>query len=628
MNKNFEQIEHRADVCVVGGGMAGLIAAVASARRGAKTILIHDRAVLGGNASSEVRMWICGARGPNQKETGILEEIQLANLHRNPSMLYTTWDSVLFEYARWTPGLETLLNTTCLNGEMEDGHLVSVDAWQLTTQIRHKVNAKLFIDCSGDSVLAPITGATTRWGREAREEFGEPIAPPEADLKTMGNSILIQFEETDRAQPFTPPAWAYDFDDASNLPQRLGTGLGENFWWIELGGLDNTIRDAEHLRDELLKVAWGAIDYLKNRGAQADKLRNWRPRFVGSHPGKRENRRYLGHHILTQLDIESEGKFDDIVAYGGWTMDDHHPAGLLYPGPATIHHRAPSPYGIPLRCLFSSDVPNLLFAGRNISATHAALSSTRVMATCSVIGQAAGAAAALCAAESVLPARISGARLRKLQAQLMEDDCFLPWKERAIADLTREARLTASRGGDAEVLLNGWDRPWQDAVNYWEAPADSAITLAWDAPREVNCLRMVLDSNLKGNQKKMPYQYGANDGSRVLPEQLLKAFRIEAQSAGGKWETLHEEGENRHRLCVMPIRKECSALRVTALQSWGMDAVRLFSLEARPDSLPSPLEPPQGEKWSAVINRQKPEDLAAPQVAEGERTRGTSRMGA
>ena len=282
---------HQADLCVVGGGMAGLVAAVAAARRGAKVVLVHDRPVFGGNASSEVRMWVCGAHGRHRKETGILEEIQLANLQRNPEGLYSVWDSVLFEFGLMTPGLTSLLNASVNNATMEAGRLTAVDAWQLTTQTWHRVEAAYFIDASGDSILAPLSGAETRVARESREAFGESLAPKSADLCTMGNTLLLQLEETPREQSFSPPAWAYRFDDSTNLPSRVGDGIGHNFWWLELGGLQDTIGDAETIRDELLKTGWGVWDYMKNIGPQAERLRNWRLRWLGSLPGKRENRR-------------------------------------------------------------------------------------------------------------------------------------------------------------------------------------------------------------------------------------------------------------------------------------------------------------------------------------------------
>ena len=401
--EGFDRCRHEVDVCVVGGGMAGLIAAISAARGGASVALVQDRPVLGGNASSEVRMWICGAHGRNMKETGILEEIQLENCYRNPTQIYSIWDSVLYEKARFCPNLKLLLNTTCNNAEMDDGRIASITAWQLTSQSWHTIFARIFIDCSGDSVLAPLTGAAVRVGRESAAEFDEDIEPSTADNRTMGNTLLIQMRQTDSPQPFIAPRWAYKFRSPSDLPNRRGQVTGDNFWWLEVGGLNNTIRDAEMLRDELMKIGYGIVDYLKNYSPHKAEAENWTLEWMGSLPGKRENRRYVGEHILCQNEIRDGGKFEDIVAYGGWSMDDHHPAGLLYPGKPTIFHPAPSPFGIPYRSLVSRTVPNLMCAGRNISATHAALSSTRVMGTTSLLGQAAGTAAAMCIAVRVRP---------------------------------------------------------------------------------------------------------------------------------------------------------------------------------------------------------------------------------
>lgn len=611
MHKNLSLEIHKADICVVGGGMAGLIAAVAAARRGATVVLIHDRPVLGGNASSEVRMWICGAHGHHRKETGILEEMQLLNLHRNPDGLYSIWDSVLFEFAKMTPGLTTLLNCSCNNGQMEDDHLVSVDAWQLTTQVWHRVEAKLFIDCSGDSILAPLSGAETRTGRESREEFGESIAPNHADLRTMGNTILLQIEEMDCAQTFKAPGWAHFFDENSTLPSRVGNGIGHNFWWLELGGLQNTIADAEAIRDELVKTAWGVWDYMKNRGPQVEKLRNWRLRWLGSLPGKRENRRYIGDYILTQNDIVAEGKFDDIVAYGGWSMDDHHPAGLLYPGKPTIFHKAPSPYGIPFRSLYSRNIPNLLCAGRNISATHSALSSTRVMATCALLGQAVGTAAALCQAESILPRNIRARYLRTLQQQLMDDDCWLPGHKREVHPLTMEANLTDSSGGNLSALLSGFEREVDRKPQHWSGNPGDAITMKWKQPCYVECVRLVFDSNLNDN-KRLPCRYPLNGNKLKMPSSLVKAFGIQIQTSSAHWQTLYHESENYRRLVVIPIQREILALRWTGEATWGDSELKVFSIEASTDKQPLGHNPPKGREWMSIVSELDPYDIREP----------------
>ena len=383
MNNAFQTIHHHVDFCVVGGGLAGLCAAVAAARHGARVALMQERPMLGGNASSEVRMWVCGAHGRDNRETGLVEELMLENLYRNPDYNYSVWDGILYELAAYQQNLTLLLNCTCNDCAMEGSRIVSVTGWQMTTQSYHTVHAALFADCSGDSVLAPLTGAQTRWGRESCEEFGEDIAPAAADRRTMGMSCMIQARQETHPSTFIPPKWAHKYTRA-DLPYRLPDmdNPMENFWYLELGGEYDAIADTEWLRDELLRMAYGIWDFVKNDPELKEKNANWRLDWVGILPGKRESRRYVGDHILTQHDVRAGGRFDDLVAYGGWSMDDHHPGGFRSPEQPTIFHPAPSPYGIPYRCLYAADIDNLFCAGRNISVTHTAMSSTRVMATC------------------------------------------------------------------------------------------------------------------------------------------------------------------------------------------------------------------------------------------------------
>ncbi|MCJ7550626.1 MAG: FAD-dependent oxidoreductase, partial [Anaerolineae bacterium] len=421
----MENITHQVDFCVVGGGLSGMCAAIAAARHGAKVALMQDRPMVGGNASSEIRMHVCGAHGENNRESGIIEEIELENHYRNPLRNYSIWDSILYEKVRFEPNITLLLNCSCNSLEMDGDRIVSVKGWQLTTETWHTVKADLFADCSGDSILAPLSGAAFRVGREARAEFDESIEPEIADRKTMGMSCLIQVRETDRPQPFVPPTWAYVYETDEDLPKRGHNILSTNFWWIELGGEQDSIHDTEAIRDELLKVAFGVWDHLKNHGDHGSE--NWVLDWIGFLPGKRESRRYEGDVIMTQNDVSAEGRFEDLVAYGGWTMDDHHPGGFNWPGEPTIFHPAPSPFGIAYRTLYSRNIANLFCAGRNISVTHAAMSATRVMATCAVLGQAAGTAAAIAAREATTPRGVYEAHLAELQQMLMDDDCFLPW---------------------------------------------------------------------------------------------------------------------------------------------------------------------------------------------------------
>ncbi|MBO4769244.1 MAG: FAD-dependent oxidoreductase, partial [Clostridia bacterium] len=445
----MREVFHTTDFCIIGGGLSGVCAAVSAARRGVRVVLMQDRPMLGGNASSEIRMWVCGAndRDHDYREAGILEEIELENYYRNPTLNYHIWDTVIYEKVMLEENITLLLNCTCQTCEMQGDRIKSVRGWQMTSETYHTVEAKYFADCSGDSILAPLTGARFRAGREARDEFGESIAPVKADSCTMGLSCMFQIRETDRKQTFIPPEWAYSYPTDADIPDREHN-IGTNYWWIEVGGDRDSIHDTDELRHELLKISYGVWDHCKNHGHP--EYDNWVLDWIGFLPGKRESRRYVGDYILTQNDVLSGGHFGDIVAYGGWTMDDHFPAGFYYRGGyPTIHHYAPVPWGIPWRSLYSVNIENLLFAGRNISCTHTAMSSSRVMGTCSIVGQAVGTGVSLLLEKGNAPRDLD---VKRLQQELMYDDCLVPYVERTVPELTLKART------NAEITRNGTDR--------------------------------------------------------------------------------------------------------------------------------------------------------------------------
>jgi len=606
---SFPHLEtHAFDVCVIGGGMAGICAALSAARNGAKTAIVQDRPVFGGNASSEVRMWICGAHGEHNKETGILEELQLENQFLNPSGNYSLWDGVLWGKIRLQPNLTTFLNCSCTDAEMDGQKIVAIKAWELTSQTWHKIHAKLFIDCSGDSILAPVTGADFRTGREARAEFNEDIQPLQADAKTMGNSLLIQFRHTDEPQQFIAPAWAYKFESAADLPFRINGVNGHNFWWLEVGGLRDTIKDAEAIRDELMRVTYGVCDYIKNRAPERKEAENWAIEWIGALPGKRENRRYLGDHVLTQNDVRNGGRFDDLIAYGGWSMDDHHPAGIYFPGKPTIFHPAPAPYGIPYRSLYSRNIPNLLFAGRNISVTHAALSSTRVMATCALLGQAAGTAAALCVRDSRLPRDLSsGAPLRELQRTLMDDDSWLPTFTREVSRLARQGTVIGG-GKDAALLLDGMDRDRKDEGHAWEGALGESVGFQWSQRVKIDGARLVFDSNLNLG-KGMPLSYPSAKGEYSLPGSLVKAFQLEALDDAGEWSTIYRANQNNQRLVTVPLATEARGLRFVAEETWGDPTARLFAFEPLDRCSPKIPAYPEGGTFAEVRSKISAKDL-------------------
>lgn len=589
MKSKFPKESITVDFCVVGGGLAGMAAALSAARHGAKVALIQDRPVLGGNSSSEIRMHVCGAHGPDNRETGIVEELLLDNFRHNRTPSYSVWDAVLYGKTQYQKNLTLVLNASVNDCELDGNVIKSVTAWQTTTQTHVEVFAKLFADCSGDGVLAPLTGAEFRMGREGRAEFNESIAPVEADKKTMGMSCLFQAREYPVPQPFTPMPWAnsYGDNDIDWLEKRGVNIRHTNYWWMEVGGEVDSIRDTERCREELLRISFGVWDYIKNRSPNKEAYANFALDWQGFLPGKRESRRYRGDVVLTQNDIEAEGRFEDVVAYGGWTMDDHFPAGIHHPKAGTIFHPAPSPFGIPYRSLYSRSIANLFCAGRCHSATHSAMSATRVMATTSLMGQAVGTAAAIAIRDSLVPRGVYEKRLAELQQTLMDDDCWLPWSRRAVSDVCGSAKLVASQG-DPEPLRSGVDRARGKECNGWSAPLGSSVEYLFDAEVELDGARMVFDSNLnrvdpsRNNHKLLNMRHAVylDDTPFEPPATLVRSFRIETLDADGVWRTAMECTENFQRLVKIPFKARTKGVRIVPTSTWGVDDARLFAFEA------------------------------------------------
>ncbi len=590
----LKKILHSADFCVIGGGIAGICAALAAARGGAKTVLMHDRPTLGGNASTEVRMWICGARGENNRETGIIEEILLESLYKNPDKSHYLFDCVLFEKICAEPNITLLLNTSCLDAETDGNKIKSITGWQLTTQTFHTVEAKLFSDCSGDSILAPLTGADFRFGREAASEFGEEFGIEIADRKTMGISCLIQAKREDKKSEYIPPAFAKKIP-----PEVIGRRMpklnktSENFWYLEYGGEMDCIADAEVIRDELLAIATGVWDYIKNSG-KIEGAEYWKLDFLGFLPAKRESRRMVGKLLVTQNDIMAGGRFGDTVAFGGWGLDDHDPGGFYHNGAANADYKTPSPYGIPYRALYSVNIENLFFAGRNISMTHAAMSSTRVMATCGVVGEAVGTAAAIAVRDGLTPHGVYENRLGELQEMLMYNDCFLPGFRRN-PDAKALAASLAAKGvtGEIENLRNGIDRnnhTYGDAEQGCFVRAGEKIVYSMERNIRINEVRITFDSDLNrltlpGDKNERNHVTRANtlpdSPTTHLPKTLVREYEVGLILDGGKEEVIRHEENNRKRTVIIPVNREARGVYLRPVSRWLSDdeTIHIFSFE-------------------------------------------------
>jgi hypothetical protein len=579
----MKRVDSKFDFCVVGGGLAGMIAGISAARRGAKVAIIQDRPVFGGNSSSEIRMHVCGAHGSSMRETGIIEELFLENFYRNPTSNYSIWDSVLYGNARYQDNLELFLNASVSSCEMDGTKIKSVTAWQMTTETWHTIEADMFADCSGDGIIAPLSGADYRIGREAKSEFNETIPPDVADKKTMGMSCLMQAREHTTPQKFIAPDWAHKFTKPEDLRGRGINIKHTNLWWMEVGGDNDSIHDSEELRDELLRISFGVWDYIKNYSDLKDEYANWAIDWQGFLPGKRESRRYIGDHVLTQNDIASEGKFDDIVAYGGWSMDDHFPAGFYHPEAGTIFHPAPSPYGIAYRTLYSRNIENLFCAGRCHSATHAAMSSTRVMCTTSLMGQAAGTAAALAKKYDTNPRGVYEKHIDELKQALMDDDCYLPWNKRDVSELTASAAISAT-AGDPENLRNGWNRQIGEDLNSWTAGLGDSVEYSFDKAQTIKEVRVVFDSNLDRvdpendrHANNMRNFYTLNAPDWTMPGTLVKEFCVEVELSNGEKKIAFETDNNYQRLVKVTLdESDVKVVRLLPKKTWGSEVINVF----------------------------------------------------
>jgi hypothetical protein len=395
------------------------------------------------------------------RETGITEELQVEERARNHEFfrngaINSQWDLVLYEWVKREERLTLFLNTV-INGVEKDkkkGTILAVAGVQAGSERSIRLRARFFVDATGDGTVGALAGAEFRFGREARSEFNEPLAPEKADLKTMGSSLLFRARDMGRPVPFAPPPWAEEYPTEESLVGRShGKFNGKEYagyWWIEVGVPYDTIDQNEEIRDEALRHLLGVWDHIKNQGDHG--AENMGLDWIGMVPGKRESRRLMGDYLLTLNDVLANVPFPDRVLYGGWFVDIHTMGGILAKGqPGVLDHATTNEdtlvrtYSIPYRCLYSRNIGNLFMAGRDISVTHCALGTTRLMLTCAMMGQVVGTAAALAKKRRTSPRAVGEKHIRELQQLLIKDDAFiLDMPNRDPADLVRTARVAAT----------------------------------------------------------------------------------------------------------------------------------------------------------------------------------------
>ena len=607
--KRVEQYEF----AVIGGGMSGICAAVAAARHGVKTVLVHARPVLGGNASSEIRMHICGAdengHKPNLTEGGILHEILLNNKSRNNYFSYAIWDCVLYETIKAEPNITLYMNTSMTDCVVEEDKITSIHCYQQTTEYHIEIRADYFADCTGNGTLGYYAGAEYREGSEGYEEFKEPHAPKEPDNYRMGNTILFKALKRDEPVKYEPPFFAkklteeqlkyrlhskYHTVDASSATDpeaftRASTGSNTSvdygYWWIELMGEgDDFVGQYEDIKEDLTAYVYGMWDHIKNGGEHGAEY--YELEWVGALPGMRESRRLVGDYLLNENDIFDNRIFEDAVAYGGWPVDVHCPNGLL------DFHILPSEvyafkgaYTIPWRCYYSKNIKNMMMAGRNISTTRLGLGSTRIIGTCAVGGQAVGTAVSLMKKYQCTPDKMQP-HIKELQQLLLQDDGFIPgFVNEDTYDLVRNARIMASSfvsGYGPEVVANGVSRPTDEGENGWRSMGISEngewLSFALDGRRKVSGVQFTFDSGF-GHAIRITLSDNRRKQQRKgVPEELVKDFSVQF-ILDGQIVCEKEIKNNIQRMCRMEFEPiECDTVKVVFTSTNGCKEARVFEV--------------------------------------------------
>ena len=430
----------KSQLTVVGAGPAGICAALSAARQGIDTVLICERPVLGGNSSSEFRVWTRGATGAGNlfaEEMGIWGELKLLNLYRNPDANPIFWDETLLDAVLGQDHLRLFLNTTVFMTHTEENRIQYVHGVQLGTEKELLFVSDFYIDASGDGSIAEQAGM--------KYTVGNPKG-------TLGSSILYYTKKEDHPVKFVAPDYAYSFEKIQQLMNHGGRIISEKMsgcdcWWFEYGGTKNTIEDEQEITLELKRLVLGVWNYIKNSGQFA--AENYTLEWIGNMAGKRESRRMETAAVLKASDIYQGMQFLDAGFYGGWYIDYHPPGGINDSDEENCIQRPVHVYPIPLRCLYGN-VANLAVAGRIIGTDSEAFCSSRVMNTCALSGQAAGVLAASCVQQKKDVAALTGNDFLQMQIQLIKGDMFLPGnKETDDKDILLQAHSEASSTSDS-----------------------------------------------------------------------------------------------------------------------------------------------------------------------------------
>lgn len=433
-NLTIQEDENYYDLIVCGGGIAGTCMALTAIREGLHVCLIQDRPVLGGCNSSEIKVGLGGAiRSPNYPNLGnVLQDI--SPIFGSPG----SFDKHVYEddrktnafltTKRWANGKYTLsLCEHVVDVEKDGDKISSVTTKNIYTGKMKRYHGKLFADCTGDAVIARFGGAEVMYGREARSEYNEQMAPINADEQVMGMTITWNSGETEEIDTFPDIDWGIEFDEERSYKVFSGD------WEWEAGQYRNMANETEYIRDYSLMTIFGNWSFLKNRYSNKEKYSHRYLKWISPFGGKRESYRVKGDIVLTENDIEQQIPYDDGTACLTWDIDIHFPDPKnmkLFDEPfrsCAIHRGIGKPYPVPYRCLYSKDISNLFLGGRILSTTHIAFACVRVMRTLGVLGEVVGLAASICVKENCLPKNIYSTHLVRLKELMVRGIVIKPY---------------------------------------------------------------------------------------------------------------------------------------------------------------------------------------------------------
>ena len=586
------------DLVVIGGGIAGTCSAVSGARSGLKVALIQDRPVLGGNNSSEVRVHLGGRTmlAPYTALGGVVRELSPARRgNAGPPERYE--DQKKLDVVGAEKNISLFLSTHVSEVEKTGKRISAVIGRNIRTGRRLRFSAPVFADCTGDGTVGFLAGADYRMGREGKGETGESLAPAKADKMTMGSSVQWYSARTAAPVAFPKCPWAVQFTEES--VQRV-TG-GE--WNWETGMNKHQIDEFEEVRDYGMRVVYGNWAFLKNSPRSRAKYANLKLDWVAHIAGKRESRRLLGDVILTEQDIVGPKAFDDACVTTTWTIDLHYPDPRNtrhFPGRefrSIAKHRRIKPYPVPYRCFYSRNVDNLFMAGRDISVTHVALGTIRVMNTCGMMGEVVGMAAAICKKHSTTPRGVYKDHLGELKKLMQKGVSKMPppppaadrtvsagvpktpaWIKTAGANLARKAKVSVSSTlegdkykssniNDGKIAFGMTDRWVSDAT------PPHTVELAWDAQQAIGAVRIVT---------------GWKSGARIIG--MLADFSLQYHDSG-TWKDIPGAKAKGNKLAdwsvkFKPVKTKRLRLTITAALK---NLARIWELEAY--NPPAPAKP-------------------------------------